>query len=115
MCAAKRGFMQRQPKPGMAGPSRDDEDSCQFASHARKTKKFCKTVRFRARANRKLRRDGDTGGTVASEQSSNRYGIEWANSCMPTELLAVDLDVADSGSQSPLPRSTPCVLIRYHY
>src|SRR5208283_4705160 len=26
-----------------------------------------------------LMQDGDTGGTVASKQPSNRYGVEWAN------------------------------------
>ena len=26
-----------------------------------------------------LEQDGDTGGTVASQQPSNRYGVEWAN------------------------------------
>jgi hypothetical protein len=43
-----------------------------------------------------LEQDGDTGGTVASEQHSNRYGIEWANYYKPVEHLAFDLDLADS-------------------
>jgi hypothetical protein len=43
--------------------------------------------------------DGDTGGTSASEQSSNRYGLEWANYYTPTEHLAVDFDIADSRAQ----------------
>jgi len=51
------------------------------------------------RSNSELQQDGDTGGTVASEQSSNRYGVEWANNFMPTEHWALDLDVADSRAQ----------------
>ena len=43
--------------------------------------------------------DGDTGGTSASEQSSNRYGLEWANYYTPAEHLAVDFDLADSSAQ----------------
>ncbi len=43
-----------------------------------------------------LLQDGDTGGTVASQQPSNRYGVEWANYYMLTRHLAFDLDVADS-------------------
>jgi len=39
------------------------------------------------------------GGTLASEQSSNRYGIEWANYYTPTEHLAFDADIADSRAQ----------------
>jgi hypothetical protein len=42
------------------------------------------------RSNSELMQDGDTGGTLASEQSSNRYGIEWANYYTPVEHLAVD-------------------------
>ena len=30
-----------------------------------------------------LQQDGDTGGTVASKQPSNRYGVEWANYYTP--------------------------------
>jgi outer membrane receptor for Fe3+-dicitrate len=51
------------------------------------------------RSNSELQQDGDTGGTVASDQSSNRYGIELANYYTPVEHLAVDLDVADSRAQ----------------
>jgi hypothetical protein len=43
-----------------------------------------------------LQQDGDTGGTVASKQPSNRYGIEWANYYTPLEHVAFDLDVANS-------------------
>jgi hypothetical protein len=43
-----------------------------------------------------LEQDGDTGGTVASEQHSDRYGVEWANFYTPLEHLAFDLDLADS-------------------
>ena len=43
-----------------------------------------------------LQQDGDTGGTVASEQPSNRYGVEWANYYTPAEHLALDFDLADS-------------------
>lgn len=51
------------------------------------------------RSNSELMQDGDTGGTSASEQSSNRYGIEWANYYTPTEHLAVDFDLANSRAQ----------------
>ncbi len=50
-------------------------------------------------SNSELEQDGDTGGTVASEQSSNRYGLEWANYYTPAEHLAVDFDIADSRAQ----------------
>jgi hypothetical protein len=50
-------------------------------------------------SNSELEQDGDTGGTVASEQSSNRYGIEWANYYTPAEHVAVDFDIADSRAQ----------------
>ena len=43
-----------------------------------------------------LQQDGDTGGTVASQQPSNRYGIEWANYYTPREHLTFDFDLADS-------------------
>jgi len=43
-----------------------------------------------------LEQDGDTGGTVASEQPSDRYGVEWANYFTLTKHLALDLDAADS-------------------
>ena len=36
---------------------------------------------------------------VASQQPSNRYGVEWANYFTPTDHWAVDLDVADSRAQ----------------
>jgi hypothetical protein len=51
------------------------------------------------RSNSELMQDGDTGGTSASEQSSNRYGIEWANYYTPTEHLAIDFDLANSRAQ----------------
>ncbi len=47
-------------------------------------------------SNSELQQDGDTGGTVASKQGSNRYGIEWANYFTPTEHLAFDFDIAES-------------------
>jgi outer membrane receptor protein involved in Fe transport len=50
-------------------------------------------------SNSELQQDGDTGGTVASEQPSNRYGIEWANFYTPQEHLAFDFDLADSRAQ----------------
>jgi len=43
-----------------------------------------------------LQQDGDTGGTVASEQPSNRYGVEWANYYAPAGHLAFDFDLANS-------------------
>ena len=43
-----------------------------------------------------LMQDGDTGGTVASQQPSDRYGVEWANYYSLTEHLSLDLDAADS-------------------
>ncbi|HLV85871.1 MAG TPA: TonB-dependent receptor [Candidatus Sulfotelmatobacter sp.] len=43
-----------------------------------------------------LQQDGDTGGTVASQQPSNRYGIEWANYYTPREHWAFDFDISDS-------------------
>jgi hypothetical protein len=51
------------------------------------------------RSNSELLQDGDTGGTSASEQSSNRYGLEWANYYTPTEHLAIDFDISDSRAQ----------------
>lgn len=47
-------------------------------------------------SNSELMQDGDTGGTSASEQSSNRYGFEWANYYTPSEHLAIDFDLANS-------------------
>ncbi len=43
-----------------------------------------------------LQQSGDTGGTTASQQPSNRYGIEWANFYTPRDHLAFDLDIANS-------------------
>ncbi len=43
-----------------------------------------------------LQQDGDTGGTVASEQPSNRYGIEVGNYYQLAPKLTLDLDAADS-------------------
>jgi hypothetical protein len=43
-----------------------------------------------------LQQSGDTGGTTASRQPSDRYGIEWANYYAPLEHLAFDFDLADS-------------------
>ena len=43
-----------------------------------------------------LQQDGDTGGTTASRQPSNRYGIELANYYTPLEHVAFDFDLADS-------------------
>jgi hypothetical protein len=46
-----------------------------------------------------LQQDGDTGGTVASQQPSNRYGLEWANYYTPLKHLALDFDLANSKAQ----------------
>jgi outer membrane receptor protein involved in Fe transport len=43
-----------------------------------------------------LQQDGDTGSTVASQQPSERYGIEWANYYTPAEHWAFDFDLAES-------------------
>jgi outer membrane cobalamin receptor len=43
-----------------------------------------------------LEQDGDTGGTVASQSPSDRYGVEWANYYALTKHLALDFDCADS-------------------
>ncbi len=43
-----------------------------------------------------LQQSGDTGGTTASKQPSNRYGIEWANYYTPLSHLAFDFDLANS-------------------
>lgn len=48
------------------------------------------------RSDSELQQDGDTGGTVASKQPSNRYGVEFANYYTPLEHLAFDFDMADS-------------------
>ena len=47
-------------------------------------------------SNSELLQDGDTGGTSASDQSSNRWGIEVGNYYRPTEHLTFDADLADS-------------------
>ncbi|HEX4007956.1 MAG TPA: TonB-dependent receptor [Acidobacteriaceae bacterium] len=47
-------------------------------------------------SNSELLQDGDTGGTSASVQSSNRYGIEVGNYYTPVEHLVLDADFADS-------------------
>ena len=54
-------------------------------------------------SNSELTQDGDTGGTIASEQSSNRYGLEWANYYTPAEHWAFDFDLADSRAQFTQP------------
>ena len=41
-----------------------------------------------------LQQDGDTGGTVASLQPGNRWGVEWANYYTPFEHFAFDFDMA---------------------
>ncbi len=43
-----------------------------------------------------LQQSGDTGGTVASKQPSNRHGFEWANYYTPLQHWAFDLDLANS-------------------
>ncbi len=43
-----------------------------------------------------LQQDGDTGGTTASRQPSERYGVEWANYYTPVEHVAFDFDLANS-------------------
>ena len=43
-----------------------------------------------------LQQSGDTGGTTASRQPSDRYGVEWANYYTPLEHLAFDFDLANS-------------------
>jgi hypothetical protein len=43
-----------------------------------------------------LMQAGDTGGTVASKQPSDRYGVEWANFYALTKYVALDLDTAYS-------------------
>jgi hypothetical protein len=51
------------------------------------------------RSNSELQQSGDTGGTSASAQPSNRYGIEWANYYTPREHWAFDFDFANSRAQ----------------
>jgi len=43
-----------------------------------------------------LMQSGDTGGTVASKQPSDRFGVEWANYYALSRHVALDLDLADS-------------------
>jgi len=43
-----------------------------------------------------LQQDGDTGGTIASKEPSDRYGIELANYYTPIKHLAFDFDLAES-------------------
>lgn len=43
-----------------------------------------------------LQQSGDTGGTTASRQPSDRYGVEWANFYTPFEHVALDFDFANS-------------------
>jgi outer membrane cobalamin receptor len=43
-----------------------------------------------------LMQAGDTGGTVASKQPSDRYGVEWANFYALTKHVSLDLDTAYS-------------------
>jgi outer membrane receptor protein involved in Fe transport len=40
--------------------------------------------------------DADSGETTASQQATNRYGVEFANYYTPVPWLTVDLDYADS-------------------
>jgi hypothetical protein len=48
------------------------------------------------RSDSELQQSGDTGGTVASKQPSDRYGVEWANYYSPFEHLTFDFDLANS-------------------
>ena len=43
-----------------------------------------------------LQQSGDTGGTTASRQPSERYGFEFANYYTPAKNLAIDFDLANS-------------------
>ena len=43
-----------------------------------------------------LEQDGDTGGTIASKEPSDRYGVELANFYTPVKHLALDFDFAES-------------------
>ena len=51
------------------------------------------------RSQSELQQDGDTGGTVASLNPSNRYGVELANYYTPVEHLTLDFDLADSSAR----------------
>ena len=55
------------------------------------------------RSESELEQDGDTGGTVASEQHSDRYGVEWANYYNPVDHLAFDLAMAESSARFTAP------------
>jgi hydrogenase/urease accessory protein HupE len=46
-----------------------------------------------------LQQDNDTGGTMASKQPSDRYGVEWANYYTPIKHLAFDFDLAESSAR----------------
>jgi hypothetical protein len=48
------------------------------------------------RSDSELQQAGDTGGTTASKQPSDRYGVEWANFYAITKHLSFDFDCADS-------------------
>jgi outer membrane cobalamin receptor len=48
------------------------------------------------RSDSELMQSGDTGGTTASKQPSDRAGIEWANYYALNKYIALDLDAADS-------------------
>jgi len=48
-----------------------------------------------------LQQSGDTGGTTASRQPSDRYGVEWANYYTPLEHVAFDFDLANSKALFP--------------
>ena len=43
-----------------------------------------------------LQQSGDTGGTTASQQPSERYGAEWSNYYNPNQHLVIDFDLANS-------------------
>jgi len=61
------------------------------ASHLQSTLSF-----WYLRSASELQQNGDTGGTVASQQPSNRYGVECANYYAPLERVAFDFDIAES-------------------
>lgn len=48
------------------------------------------------RSDSELMQSGDTGGTVASKQPSDRFGVEWANYYALSKHVALDFDCADS-------------------
>jgi hypothetical protein len=51
------------------------------------------------RSQSELQQDGDTGGTVASLNPSNRFGVELANYYTPVEHLTFDFDLAKSSAR----------------